>query len=98
MVIYYRGYSFSGYNRPKNANDGKHKKMVLAKEDGKVKLVRFGAIGYSSNYSDEARKQYRRRHAKEADSSKLTAGWWSYHHLWSKNSPVYHNGTTERYQ
>lgn len=98
MVIHYRGYTFSGYNRPKNANDGVHKKMVLAKEGDRVKLIRFGAIDYSSNYSAEARRQYRRRHAKEANASKLTAGWWSYHYLWSPSSPVYHTGRSERYK
>jgi hypothetical protein len=57
-------------------------------------MVRFGAKGYSSNYSPEAREQYRKRHAKEANSSKLTAGWWAFHHLWSKNSQVYRSGKT----
>ena len=97
MTIQYRGHEFRDYNVPKDANDGKHKLMVLAKENGRVKLVRFGALGYSSNYSDEARRQYRRRHAKEAKQSKLTPGWWSYYFLWSKNSPVYHGTRPERF-
>lgn len=91
-MIEYRGIRFNGYNKPKDANDGKHKKVVLAKEGDKVRLVRFGAKGYSSNYSPEARAQYRKRHAKEANSSKLTAGWWAYHHLWSRGSQVYRSG------
>lgn len=91
-MIKYRGETFAGYNKPKNASDGVHKKVVLAKEGGKVRIVRFGAKGYSSNYSSEARTQYRKRHAKEAGSSKLTAGWWAFHNLWSKNSQVYRSG------
>lgn len=79
-------------NKPKAANDGVHKKVVKACEGGKEKIVRYGAKGYSSNYSDEAREQYRKRHAKEANSSKLTAGHWAYHDLWSKDSKVYREG------
>lgn len=79
-------------NKPRPANDGVHKRVVKACADGKEKIVRYGAKGYSSNYSDEARKQYRKRHAKEADSSKLTAGYWAYHDLWSKGSTVYRDG------
>jgi hypothetical protein len=93
-MIEYRGEKFSGYNKPKDANDGVHKKVVLAKEGDKVKLVRFGAKGYSSNYSDEARKNYKSRHAKSANASKLSAGWWAYHYLWSKGSQVYRSGKT----
>lgn len=96
-MIEYRGIRFSGYNKPKDANDGKHKKVVLAKEGDKVRLVRFGAKGYSSNYSPEARAQYRKRHAKEANSSKLTAGWWSYNWLWNRNSPVYRSGRNTKH-
>ncbi len=79
-------------NRPRPANDGKHKRVVKACANGQEKIVRYGAKGYSSNYSPEARKQYRKRHAKEANSSKLTAGWWAFHDLWSKGSTVFREG------
>ena len=91
-MIEYRGEKFSGYNKPKDANDGVHKKVVLAKVGDKIRLVRFGAKGYSSNYSPQARAQYRKRHAKEANSSKLSPGWWAYHYLWSSGSQVYRSG------
>lgn len=85
-------YGFTAFNKPKPSDDSVHKRMVLAKEGDKVKLVRYGAKGYSSNYSPEAREQYRKRHAKSANASKLTAGWWAYHDLWSKGSTVYRDG------
>lgn len=85
-------YTFPDYNTPIEDNDGVHKMVVLAKEGNEERIVHFGAKGYSSNYSDEAREQYRLRHSKEANSSKLSAGWWAYQYLWSKNSPVYHEG------
>jgi hypothetical protein len=79
-------------NRPRPANDGKHKRVVKACSNGQEKIVRYGAKGYSSNYSAEARKQYRRRHAGEGNQSKLTAGYWAYHDLWSAGSKVYREG------
>lgn len=79
-------------NRPRPANDGKHKRVVKACSNGQEKIVRYGAKGYSSNYSAEARKQYRRRHAGEGNQSKLTAGYWAYHDLWSPGSKVYREG------
>ena len=79
-------------NKPRPANDGKHKRVVKACANGQEKIVRYGAKGYSSNYSPEARKQYRKRHTKEANSSKLTAGWWAFHDLWSKGSTVFREG------
>lgn len=81
-------------NRPRPANDGVHKRVVKACSGGKEKIVRYGAKGYSSNYSAEARKQYRRRHAGEGNASKLTAGYWAYHDLWSPGSKVYREGKT----
>lgn len=81
-------------NKPKPANDGVHKRVVKACSGGKEKIVRYGAKGYSSNYSDEARKQYKKRHAGEGSQSKLTAGYWAYHDLWSKGSKVYREGKT----
>lgn len=81
-------------NKPKADTDGKHKRVVKACANGKEKIVHYGAKGYSSNYSPEARKQYKKRHAKEANSSKLTAGHWAYHDLWSAKSKVYREGKT----
>ena len=79
-------------NRPKADTDGKHKRVVKACANGKEKIIHYGAKGYSSNYSPEARKQYRKRHAKEGNASKLTAGWWAFHDLWSPGSKVYREG------
>lgn len=81
-------------NSPRPANDGVHKRVVKACSGGQEKIVRYGAQGYSSNYSAEARKQYKRRHAGEGNSSKLTAGYWAYHDLWSKGGAVYRSGKT----
>lgn len=81
-------------NTPQKSDRAGKKRMVKACENGQEKLIHYGAKGYSSNYSPEAREQYRRRHASEGDASKLTAGWWAYHDLWSKGSKVYREGKT----
>jgi hypothetical protein len=81
-------------NTPREANDGIHKRVVKACANGKEKIVRYGAKGYSSNYSAKAREQYRKRHARAANASKLTAAWWAYHNLWGKGSKVYREGKT----
>jgi len=41
-MITYRGEKFSGYNKPKQTPGKRKKSAVLARQDGKVKLVRFG--------------------------------------------------------
>jgi len=90
--ITYHGHHFPGYNHPIGDSDGKHKKVVLAKVGDKVKMVHFGAKGYSNNYSAQAREAYKKRHAGEGSQSKLTAGYWAYHNLWSSHSPANHAG------
>jgi hypothetical protein len=60
MTIEYRGHKFPGYNKPIKAPAGdSHKMMVLAKKGDEVKLVRFGARGYSdyTQHKDEKRRE-----------------------------------------
>ena len=45
MTIKYRGQTFSGYNKPKAQVSGGKSHVVLAKQNGKVKMVRFGQAG-----------------------------------------------------
>ena len=53
MSIEYRGIKFPGYNKPIKSNRAGKKKMVLAKEGDKVKLIHYGQKGYGHNYSKE---------------------------------------------
>jgi hypothetical protein len=79
----------SGYNAPKATPGHPTKKFVVAGKSGDdVKLVRFGAKGYSNNYSPEARAAYRSRHAGEGAQPKTTAGYWAYNYLWSAGGNV----------
>lgn len=85
--IKYRGETFPGYNKPKQAPAGsKHKKRVLAKKGDEVKVVNFGARGYKHNYSPEAKKNYLARSAGiKGKDDKFSANYWSRRELWPKN-------------
>ncbi len=71
-------------NKPRKSTREGKKKMVKACEDGKEKLVHYGAKGYKHNYSKEARKSFHARHncKKKEKGSKLTAGYWACKDLW----------------
>jgi len=84
--IAYRGLTFAGYNTPRPAPRGdKHKYVVLARQGGRVKLVRFGLRGYSDflRHHDPARRRsFKARHRCAAKTDRLTAGWWACNYNW----------------
>lgn len=89
--IQYRGRTFPGYNQPIASDKKNKKKMVLAKKDGKVKLVHFGQKGYKHNYSTGAKKNYLTRSAGIRNKSgeltmndKHSPNYWSRKVLWPK--------------
>lgn len=69
-------------NRPVKSDRPGKKKMVKACENGKEKLIHFGATGYGNNYSAAARKSFRARHKCDTAGSKLTARHWACSYLW----------------
>ena len=89
--VEYRGRTFPGYNQPIASDKKNKKKMVLAKKDGKVKLIHFGQKGYQHNYSKSAKKNYLTRSAGIRNKSgeltmndKHSPNYWSRKHLWPK--------------
>lgn len=67
----------------------KKKKVVKACQNGKEKIVRYGAKGYKHNYSKKANKNFRARHKcnqKEKERNLLMAGFWACFDLWPKRS------------
>lgn len=84
-------------NKPQPANDGKHKKVVLASKvvNGKTKykVVRFGSLGYGHNYSTKARQNYlkrsggiRNKSGELTKSDRFSSNYWARRKLWSKNT------------
>lgn len=88
----YRGIRFDDFNKPKPSNKKDKKFMVLAKNGDKVKLVHFGAKGYSDftkHKDSDRRDNYRARHSailnkegKPAYKDPLSPAYWSYNFLW----------------
>lgn len=83
-MIDYRGEKFSGYNKPKKTPGASKSHAVLAKEGGKVKLIRFGQQGVKGAGSapkttkEKARqKSFKARHAKNIKKGKMSAAYWA---------------------
>jgi hypothetical protein len=79
----YKKLGFTGYNKPKKSNRPEKKGMVVAKEGDKVKLIHFGDSSMGHNYSPEARKSFKARHAKNIAKGKLSAAYWADKELWA---------------
>lgn len=91
--VEYRGQTFSGYNKPKEAPPGDiHKMVVLAKKGDQVKIVRFGHRDYGHNYSKDAKSNYLQRSAGIRDKNgnltkddPFSANYWARRVLWPQN-------------
>lgn len=76
----------SGYNRPKATPDHPTKShIVVAKEGGKVKTIRFGQQGVSGSPKKEGesesyrnrRESFKARHSKNIAKGKMSAAYWA---------------------
>lgn len=75
----------SGFNKPKRTPNHPTKKgIVVAKVGDKIKTIRFGDQKMGHNYSAEARKSFKARHAKNIAKGKLSAAYWANRLFWSK--------------
>lgn len=85
-------------NSPVPSDRAGKKKMVKACENGKEKLVHFGAEGYGHNYSAAARSSFRARHGCDQADDKMSAKYWACKNLWggpgkdTKSSPKNRKG------
>jgi hypothetical protein len=74
----------SGVNKPKKTPSHPTKKgVVMAKEGEQYKLIRFGDQKMGHNYSPEARKSFKSRHAKNISKGKMSAAYWADRAFWS---------------
>lgn len=78
-------YGVSGYNKPKRTpNHPTKSHLVVAKEGGKVKVIRFGQQGVSgagkspkTEAQKARRKSFKARHAKNIAKGKMSAAYWA---------------------
>lgn len=80
-------------NKPRRSTAKGKKMMVKACEDGKEKIVHFGAKGYGHNYSKAARRSFRARHKCDQKKSKLSASYWACKKLWTPGGSKKTTGT-----
>ncbi len=90
-MIEYRGEKFDGYNKPKRTPKHPTKShAVLAKENGEVKLIRFGQQGVSgspkttgeSEADRKRREAFKARHAANIKKGKMSAAYWADRTKW----------------
>ena len=76
----------SGYNKPKRTpNHPKKSHVVVAKEGGKTKTIRFGQQGVSGSPKKQGestsyrkrRESFKARHAKNISKGKMSAADWA---------------------
>ena len=74
----------SGYNKPKRTPSHKTKShVVVAKEGGKVKTIRFGQQGVSGDRTTTKRSaSFKARHAKNIKKGKMSAAYWANKAKW----------------
>jgi len=84
--VKYRGEKFPGVNKPKRAPKGSKKKYrVLAHQDGKYRVVEFGARGYKDflQHKDSKRRaNFKSRHNCDEKKDKTKAGYWACNYNW----------------
>ena len=74
----------TGLNKPKRTPSHPTKKAVVAVRDGsKIKVIRFGDQKMGHNYSPEAGKSFKARHAKNIARGKTSAAFWANKVFWS---------------
>ena len=77
-------HGLSGVNKPKRTPGHPTKKgIVLAKQGAQTKLIRFGDQKMGHNYSPEARRSFKARHAKNISKGKMSAAYWADKVFWA---------------
>jgi len=99
VSITYRGYNLPGYNIPVEAHaKDTHKKAVLVKYEGDIKLVKFGMKGmedYTQHCDEKKRENYLSRSAGIKDKTgrptkddPFSANYWSRRILWDSKEQL----------
>ena len=75
--------NLQGFNKPVRTTEGGKKGKVGVLINGKPKLIRFGDSSMGHNYSAEARKSFKARHARNIAKGPSSAAYWANKVLWS---------------
>jgi len=78
-----RKHMLEGVNKPKRTPSHPEKAgIVLARENGVTRLIRFGQQGVKRNQTVGQREAFESRHAKNIAKGKLSPGYWAAKFLW----------------
>jgi hypothetical protein len=74
----------SGYNKPKRTpNHPTKSHVVVAKDGGQIKTIRFGQQGVTGDKGNTARaKSFKARHGKNIKKGKMSAAYWANKEKW----------------
>lgn len=71
-------------NQPKRTPSHPTKKGIVAVKAGdSIKIIRFGAQGMGHNYSPEARRSFKARHAANIQRGPTSAAYWADKFFWA---------------
>jgi len=77
-------YGLTNLNQPKRTPSHPTKKAIVAvKNNGGIKVIRFGDQKMGHNYSPEARKSFKARHAKNIARGSTSAAYWANKVFWA---------------
>ena len=76
-------YGLKRFNSCVIRTEGNKKGKVGILVNGKPRLIRFGDASMGHNYSPEARKSFKARHAKNIAKGPTSAAYWANKCLWS---------------
>ena len=86
MSVTHRGETFEGLNKPKASSKGGKSHVVLIKDNGKLRMIRFGEKGASTAGKPKAgesdrmkakRKSFKARHGKHIKNGNTSAAYWA---------------------
>jgi len=76
-------YGLSGLNKPKRSTSGGKSHVVAVRDNGRIKIIRFGQAGVKTNQTAGQREAFKSRHMKNIAKGKSSAAYWADKVKWS---------------
>ena len=79
-------YGLSGLNKPKRSTSGGKSHVVAVRDNGRIKIIRFGQAGVKTNQTAGQREAFKSRHRKNIAKGKTSAAYWADKVKWSPSN------------
>jgi len=76
-------YGLSGLNKPKRSTSGGKSHVVAVRDNGRIKIIRFGQAGVKTNQTAGQREAFKSRHRKNIAKGPSSAAYWADRVKWS---------------